>query len=230
MKKIGLILILLTLVGLEIKAQNQENKPVYSKSEIGFSIGAFPVVGLIVSPNEGWQSLESSPILKHAYYIKGKDGTYEKMYCLGSYTFNYNYHFNPKHSFGVSLSWIGKHIDIYEIYRSMDWSGTILCADTIDGSGWRHYFTLQGNYRNTYYQKNKISLYWGLYLGITLCTRDKNILPKETLYGISNARTYFSLAMHLNAFGIDIGEKYVFNMELGFGTQGLLKTGFKYKF
>jgi hypothetical protein len=74
----------------------------------------------------------------------------------------------------------------------------------------------------------------GIHLGITLCIRDEDILPKKTIYHLigstSNERYYFSPAMHLNAFGVEIGEKYVINMELGLGTQGLIKTGLKYKF
>ena len=243
MKKASIISILIIAIGLKVAAQNQEfdslsNKKTtaYPKYEIGFSVGVFTIMGLIIPPNDGWGGLESRPIIRHAYYMEYEDGQYEKMYNLGSYTFNYNYHFNPKHSMGISLSWIGKHIDTYEIYvTDYDlWHGVVISADTINGSGWKHYFTLQGNYRYTYYRKNKISLYCGIYGGITLCIRDKDILPKETVYGflgsISNDRHYFAPAFQFNTFGLEIGEKYVFNMELGIGTQGFIKTGFKYKF
>ena len=106
--------------------------------------------------------------------------------------------------------------------------------DTIDGSGWKHYFTLQGNYRYTYYRKNNVSLYFGIHYGAVLCIRDKDILPKETLHlfmtTISNDRYYLNPAFHLTALGIDIGTKHIFNMELGIGTQGILKIGYKYKY
>jgi hypothetical protein len=129
-----------------------------------------------------------------------------------------------KHSLGFSFSWIGKHIDTYRMYYK----------DTVDGKGWKHYFTLQMNYRYTYYSKNKISLYFSIHSGITLCMRDKDILPKETIHhflgSTSNVTQYFAPAAHFNAFGIAIGEKYIFYMELGFGTQGIFKTGFKYKY
>ena len=77
-------------------------------------------------------------------------------------------------------------------------------------------------------------MYCGIHFGITLCVRDKDILPKETRHWLlgseSNVTSYFTPAMHLNFFGIEIGEKYVFNTEIGLGTQGIVKAGFKYKF
>jgi len=225
----------ITIITLSLHAQTEqipEEKKSFNKHEIGFSVGAFPIVGLIVPVNEGWGSIDDR--MGHTYNIKSDDN-YEKMYHLGSYTFNYNYHFNSKRSIGGSLSWVGKHIDTYWEYPSTSFFGSWSNADTINGSGWKHYFTLQGNYRNTYYRKNDIiAFYWGINYGITLCIRNKDILPKETIDFLvgteSNVRTYFAPAMHLNLFGIEIGKEYVLNLELGIGTQGLIKIGYKYKF
>ena len=238
MKKVSIISFLIIAIGFKTIAQSQttqdfdslSNKKTiaYPKHEIGFSVGAFPIIGFL-NPDGSLPGVIH--LGGHTYYEEwGND--YEKMYCLGSYTLNYNYHFNSKHSIGISLSWVGQHIDTYWIYTPSLFANN---ADTVDGSGWKHYFTLQGNYRYTYYHKSKISLYWSIHGGITLCIRDKDILPKETIHGlvgsINNDRYYFSPpALQLNAFGLEIGEKYVFNMELGIGTQGLAKIGFKYKF
>jgi len=238
MKKLCILLFILGLSFGYAQAQtsdtvsNEKNKS-YPKREIGFSVGMFPTVGFFVPPNTGWNQFEDP--LNHTYKIYRDDEHYENMYHLGSYTFNYNYHFSSKNSFGISLSWVGKHIDTYWIYTYSNLFGPVIFADTVNGKGWKHYFTLQGNYRNTYYRKNKISLYWGIYGGITLCVRDEDILPKRTISNIMGGSTspqanYLALALQFNAFGIEIGDIYVFNMELGFGTQGLVKTGFKYKF
>jgi hypothetical protein len=224
-------------IGLKTVAQNQTNTQnidtvlnektkSYPKCEIGFSVGIFPIIGIIIP---GENLLTAGPICRHTYHFERTNGQYEKMYCLGSYTFNYNYHRNLKHSFGFSLSWVGKHIETYWIY-----SGTSRSYDTVDGSGWNHYFTLQGNYRYTYYRKNKISFYFGISGGITLCDRDEDILPKETISGFigstSNIKTYLSPAMQFHVFGMELGEKYILNMELGIGTQGFFKMGFKNKY
>ena len=246
MKKIHLLsasVILLLLPFEKVTAQmqlNNNDNPVtnhfepktFRKHEIGFSIGAFPTIGFIDFCDKGIVPFSGDPMFSHTRYDKRDDGNYIKMYHFGSYSLNYNYHFNSKRSLGGSISWVGKHVDRYWKYSP----GWLSSADeTIDGSGWKHYFTMQVNYRNTYYRKNdKIALYWGISGGITLCVRDKAILPKETLdlfLGTeSNAEYVFSPAMQLNAFGMELGEKYLYHLELGIGTQGLLKTGFRYKF
>jgi len=223
MKKLVIILAFVFMLDT-LSAQDSETKT-YPKHEIGFSVGAFPTIGALMSPDDFILPFSGEPIFGHTDLIEEDNGNYEKMYHFGSYTFNYNYHFNSKHSIGVSLSWVGKHIDTYWEYSD---------DDIVNGSGWKHFFTLQLNYRKNYFHKDKISLYWGIYHGLTLCVRDKNIIPSKTHYyflgSTSNARYYFGYALHIDAFGIEIGEKYVFHAELGIGTQGLLKTGFKYKF
>ncbi|MCL2027950.1 MAG: hypothetical protein FWG79_05620 [Bacteroidales bacterium] len=213
--------ILLLLLVTSSVSYTQETMP---KHEVGFSMGVFPLVGFLSPPNDGGPINFGDYGLAHTSHYKREDGRYEKTYHFGSYALNYNYHFNRKHSIGTSLSWVGRHVDKY------DW----IMDDTINGRGWKHYFSLHFNYRYTYYRKNNTSLYFGYHHGIVLCVRDKNILYKNThhfLFGtISNDQYYLNPAMHITAFGIDVGTKHIFNMELGIGTQGILKTGYKYKF
>jgi len=198
------------------------------KHEFGFSVGAFPIIDP-TPPAEKDNFLAMLPKygFEHKSYRKYEDGSYEKMYHFGSYAINYNYNFNPKRSIGASLSWMGRHIEKY------DWIG----YDTINGCGWIHNFTLLCNYRYTYYRKNKVSLYWGFYTGVTFCVRDKDILYKEThkSSGLftsvkSNDRYFLDGALHINFFGINIGTKHILNMELGYGPLGLVRAGYKYKF
>jgi hypothetical protein len=233
MKKINIILSIFlcmtfTIPVIEIMAQEvtTSGQPV-NKHEIGISVGVFPIIGLIIPPNDGFSSYDDR--MGHSYYTK-RGENYENMYHIGSYTFNYNYHINSKHSVGGSISWVGKHIETYWIYPK----GSYNIADTVSGSGWKHYITMQVNYRYTYYRKSNISLYFGVHFGMTLCVRDKKILPKETIDwlagSVSNVRSYFCPALQLNGIGIEIGDKNVFNMEIGIGTQGILKAGYKHKF
>jgi len=214
------------------KKKSEENRSFF-KHEVGFSIGVFPTIGFF-NFGGGW-AFTGDPMFKHTDYLERDNGMYENMYCLGSYSFSYNYRFNPEHSIGASLSWVGKHIDTYWIYGGKIPFATYTEPDTVNGSGWKHYFTLQVNYRQTYYRKNdKISLYWGIAAGITLCVIDKDILPKEThytLFGpVSNTKYRFAPAMQLNVLGMELGGKNVFLTELGIGTQGILKIGYRYKF
>ena len=235
MKKINIFLGIFLCLGVNMLIAQETNaiEQKFSKHEIGFTMGAFPVIGILSPPKTNAIIPFEDPVW-HIYNNRKPNGNYEKMYHLGSFSLNYNYHFNTKQSIGVSLSWVGIHVDTYWIYYDWSFTGGGHPIDTVNGSGWKHYFTLQGNYRNTYYRKNKISFYWGVHAGITLCVRDRDILPKEFIYGfmgnVSNVKYYFTPALHLNAFGIEMGEKNVFNMELGIGTQGIAKIGYKYKF
>jgi len=215
----------------DLTSINTEEKKMFQKHEIGFSVGVFPVIG-VIDQEDG--SLFGNLFFKHKYQKKYEDRC-EEIYHFGSYTFNYNYFYNLKHSLGGTLSWVGKHIDTYLSYPGTSLFGSSLSsAETVIGSGWKHYFTLQGNYRNTYYRKNdKIALYCGINLGINFGI-GKNILHTKTIDLISktesNSMTCSFPVMHLNLFGLEIGKKNVFHIELGIGTQGLIKTGYKYKF
>jgi len=230
-KKIILLKMVICLLTTNVNAQkigsenNFDKNKQYSKHEIGFSVGAFPTFGYPPKENVMLDFFGLGEYgLPHTSYKKYEDGKYVKMYHLGSYSLNYDYHFNSKHAIGALLSWMGRHVEKYSWVR----------GDTINGSGWIHYFTLQLNYRNTFYHKDKISLYFGIYCGTTLCTRDKNILYEETHHFLfsseSNDQYYFDIAVQATALGIDIGTKHIFNMELGYGTQGIFKAGYKYKF
>ena len=211
---------------------SEEKRPFY-KHEIGFSVGAFPTIGAVNTPDKGF-IFDDEPF-RQTYLEERDEGQYVRMYHFGSYTFNYNYHVDSKHSIGASLSWVGKHIDKYWIYGG---PGDIFSPreplDTVNGSGWKHFFTLQINYRQNYFHRDKISLYYGIHCGITFGMRDKDILPKETHHFFSgsesNVRYYWAAAAHLTPFGMELGMKYVYYLELGIGTQGLIKTGFRYKF
>jgi len=212
---------------------HSEEKRKFHKHEIGFSIGSFPTIGFLNFG--GGLPFTGDPMFKHTDYLERDNGMFQNMYCLGSYTFSYNYRFNPTHRIGASLSWVGKHIDTYWIYGGKTLFGIYTKPDTVNGNGWKHYFTLQVSYLHTYYCKNdKIALYWGISSGITLCLIDKDILPKETQYTllgtVSNAKYHFAPTMQLNAFGMELGRKNAFITELGIGTQGILKIGYRYKF
>jgi len=212
---------------IDVETVSEKRKP-FPKHEIGFSVGAFPFVGLgeVTATMELFRTLEGN---RWGHWYDIRDGkNFEKMYHFGSYTFNYNYHIDLKSSIGASFSWTGKHIEQYWVYHP---------NDIVDGSGWKHYYTLQANYRRTYYRKEDTSLYWGVHYGFTYAVRDRSILTKEPRifwkgHATTDVRTYFQEDLHLSIFGIETetGEKNVFNIEFGLGTQGILKVGYKHKF
>jgi len=213
-----------------------ENKIPIPKHEIGFTVGAFPLVGPEPpAGRSGFLSFFPEYGFEHYSHSEGnQDGSYEKMYHLGSFAMHYNCHLDSKRTVGISLSWVGRHIEKYDWYY---WGAYSYDRDIVDGSGWKHNFTLQGSYRYIYKRKNNISFYNGIYFGATFCVRDKDILfkRKHSKPGLLSGsevpdRYYFDWAAHITFWGIDIGTKHILNMELGIGTLGILRAGYKYKF
>jgi TonB family protein len=213
-------------------SNNLKRNDLLKKHEIGFSIGLLPLIG-------GWSDgfLNPKPVggqkMGHTYHVQeGKN--FEKMHHFGSYNIKYNYNFNLKHSIGVSFSWVAKHVDIYWHYPAGSVLGRGRPAITVEGSGWIHYFTLQGSYRRNYHRGNITSSFFEISYGTSLYSRDKAILSEEKitflLGSISNDRHIFAPAFHLTVLGIEFGKKNAFNLEFGVGTQGILQMGFKHKF
>ena len=202
-------------------------KNTYPIHEFGFSLGLFPIIGVTsgvigffltgvsITPSVGdWN-------IGHTYH-RQSDTNFEKMYHFGSYMLKYNSHFNPRNSIGMSFAWVGKHIDVYWHYPT----------GSIEGRGWAHYFTWQGNYRRTYYRKNNVSLFFGIHFGGSVYVISKELVPDQVIHSgllsrISNERHFVAPAFHWTALGIEVGERNVFNIELGIGTQGFLQLGFK---
>jgi len=230
MKKLGLILFT-AMISLSLQAQTEQTQTVpidsvyntksitYPKHEIGFSVGVFPIIGI---GEPGGFIFVHEPF-KHRESTSDKYG-YSTATLYGSYTVSYNYHFNRISSLGVSFSWAGRYIDEFQVYEE----------DTIDGKGWKHYFTLQLNYRCTYYRTDDISLYCGLYAGVMLGRVDEAIRPKQNhslfFSEVKNHKYFSNPAFHFTLFGVEFGKTQVFLLELGIGTQGVLQTGFRYKF
>ena len=239
MKKLTSI-IALAVISLSLHAQIEqthtengfEGKRTFRKHEIGFSIGVFPLIG-----GSTGNTFDPKPVggrkRGHVYDVR-EGGNFEKMYHFGSYNLNYNYHFNSRHSLGVAFSWVGKHVDINWVYPASCLLWTCKPTVVVAGSGWVHYFTYQVNYRFTYYRKDNVSLFLGVYTGTTKHLRDKEILPEQKisflLGSISNDRWLSVPAGHITVLGVEVGEKNVFNMELGAGSRGILQLGFKHKF
>jgi hypothetical protein len=214
------------MVTAQLKAQKDMVFPIATpKHEIGFSWGAISPIGIV--------TLDDNVTIPFPCFSRNdrQAESHENVYHLGSFSLNYNYHFKPKHSAGVSLSWLGKHVDVYWLYPHYSFSfpsaeRRLEDYDTIDSKGWHHYFILMGNYRYTYYRKNIITLYFAVHAGATLCV----INEKVSIYHIKDREKYVWLpAFQLTALGIDIGRKNVFNLELGVGTQGVIKLGYKFK-
>lgn len=246
MKAKHLILIAtLFLLSIYGKAQESVNNAIeqkFNKHEIGVSWGAFPTSGILfgvdfwMPGNEmvngrysifggftyPWFAHCDSKEWKSPYLINEETGTpyredeYYSMQHYGCLTFNYQYHFTQKHSIGFTASWLGRYISNYTMKPHT--------GEIVNAKGWDNIFTLCINYRFTYYTKDAISLYTGIHLGAGIGFIERKLLFE------AEGSVYMMPGIQITGFGIEAGKTHAFMTELGFGSQGLIKMGYRYKF
>ncbi|MDR1345171.1 MAG: hypothetical protein LBK03_00510 [Bacteroidales bacterium] len=85
-------------------------------------------------------------------------------------------------------------------------------------------------YRHTFYRKNDISLYFSVFVGVTV----RFIYPpvyRRYMYDnkplIHISASNILIPAQLNIFGCSVGTKNQFYFELGFGSKGMVTVGYK---
>lgn len=199
------------LVGQDVinSAKNSE----YPKHEIGLSYGIAPYInGFYSGPFEDVvRDYNSIPEI-----------------FFGSINLQYHLYFNKLHSFDVNLSWSAiKHTepDIYVRHYAYR-------------NNYVHYLGIQAGYSIHFFNTEKISLYSSIYLGATLFLIGDGAYYEDGInhftevpnnYPLKNLRD-LCFDFQINYLGIRIGKHNAANIELGYGSQGLLKIGYSYKF
>jgi hypothetical protein len=219
MKKTILLSLIFVIMSFTNMAQAQDPPLVVSnpRYELGISYGFFPVVGYATLITYDY------PVQPMLVYEK-----YEELYDViqvGNFNFQYQHHFNKRHSVGMITSYL------LRIYRV----GSVNNREFIAQN---HYLTFQGNYRYTYKRYNNCSLYSAFSLGVVLYSIDSKIkedmLSKPALVfknpEPNDPTTFLSPSAHLTLLGLRIGKTNASQIELGFGTQGILKVGYSYQF
>jgi len=178
----------------------------FSKHEIGISAGAFPVIGIFYKYEPFWGPLYV-PFWGFGHYYSEN---YTQSYLIGTFSFEYKYNFTFRHAMGITASWACRKVEehLEEIKTGID-----------------NYFALQAGYRFTYKRFEKLSLYSALYIGATFYLQDKQLMNDD-----QESNFWGTPSMHLALFGISVGKKNAADFEVGFGTQGLIKVGYCYKF
>jgi len=206
-KNIFYFLFLLFLFPISMKAQ-ESTSPLkdFSKHEIGISAGAFPVIGIFYKYEPFWGPLYV-PFWGFGHYYSEN---YTQSYLIGTFSFEYKYNFTFRHAMGITASWACRKVEehLEEIKTGID-----------------NYFALQAGYRFTYKRFEKLSLYSALYIGATFYLQDKQLMNDD-----QESNFWGTPSMHLALFGISVGKKNAADFEVGFGTQGLIKVGYCYKF
>lgn len=147
---------------------------------------------------------------------------------LGSINLYYHLYFSKLHSLDVNLSWSAmKHTapDIYVRHYAYR-------------NDYVHYLGLQAGYCIHFFNTEKISLYSSIYLGATLFLIGDGAYYEDGINHFTEIPNHYPLKnlrdlcfdFQINYLGIRIGKHNAANIELGFGSQGMLKIGYSYKF
>jgi hypothetical protein len=229
MKPMKLISIILLLAPVLNKAQTtveKADKQEFANHEIGLSWGAFPTLGVWygvafwmdgdINRYPYWHWETRHPLFSHNH--RDENGFYT-MQHYGALAFNYQYHFSKRHSMGFNTTWLGRHISNHAERRR-----PLVFDQLINAKGWEHTFALCANYRFTYYNRNAISLYTAIHLGLAV-----KLIARKLLFD-SEKSSYWAPVSQIIGFGIESGKTHVLVAELGIGAQGLVKIGYRYKF
>ena len=174
--------------------------------EVGFSYGCLPMSITSLYPhsmyfwNDGWDEVAES---------------FNPKPWVNCLNLHYSYHFNRFHSIIVTGNWfIMQH-------ESSSYSWTPLLK-------YHHLVGLQVGYGITYYTKGIVSLYSTANVGFVVDLGTPGVFAYSYLVGGLRPEIWPEFQVCL--LGIRLGKANAANFELGFGTQGMLKIGYDYRF
>jgi hypothetical protein len=220
MKKFALLLALLPLFCVAQENVLSDNQPSFPKHELGFSFGAFPLIGVSYHPDV--QSNAYFEGLLPRFFIgyhnnDVRDDLFEKSYLIGAFSLKYNYIVSSSHYFGATLTWSARHF-------YTNWIG----IDKVPArTGWENYFVIQPNYKHSYCQHRNWSLYFSAHVGIIIYVQSRALMADH-----QSGNVWVLPAFHITPIGvmINLDEKHALDVNLGMGTQGVLQVGYSYKF
>ena len=206
MKKRILLSVFLCL-GFFTEAQNSnDSNKDYSKNEIAVSWG----VGSNIEIIDVYTNIFTE-LLARTY----SDNSYS-----GPITLEYFHHINPRLSFGGMFSYEHASADIFS-----NWDKT---QQNI-GKEKSNYFTLMPAAKFEWIHKKTFSLYSKVGAGITFAkSTDKYTNQSSQATKESDSDCYFNF--QVSAVGVQFGKKVCGFTEIGFGQQGILSAGVRYRF
>ena len=199
-------------------AQNLMKNTEVPKHEVEFSLGIYPVIGM-------WDPSRSGDkwLCHHDQYLTSVGDTVDT-WLIGSFTFHYYYNITRLHAVGIQSTLAFRHITTLPTDNPYHepYSPLIKTAKRKNQpyNSLNAFWSLQASYRITFKRYTACSLYAGCSLGFTLYLMDEQwkecpvILPSG----------------HLTVFGVSFGKRNNANIELGYGTQGVLNLGYNYRF
>lgn len=186
----------------------------YPRHEIGVSYGFLPVIGVFAFGEfRTFRDFDDlCPYREH------------QPIWSGSVNLQYHCYFNKYNALDLDVSWaMYKHHKMEAVENMYAYRSPYL-----------HFISVMLGYSVHYFTTEKISLYSSVYVGGTVyCIGSlwMNYNSQTATYEIGKSPVMtLKGAMHVNILGIRIGKRNAANIELGFGTQGVLKIGYNYQF
>lgn len=155
------------------------------------------------------ESLDCS--YRDQYYEYVRHHRYESELWLPTFSLRYNYAFTHWFELGVIVG-----ATAYGTYysASTDFSDSPLVGDRL--------IYIMPSIRFTYLRRDLINLYAAAAggIGITIANSDVFLITTP-----ENKHVGFEPAFQLSAFGMQVGRRVYWNLEIGFGTMGIFNTG-----
>ncbi len=209
MKKLS-ILILLIIFSISLNAQEQAKE-----SQISISYGVITMQGI-----EDAVVSVFGDIFTDILTVGTIVATESTITGVGLFEFRYNYFISEKISMGLRANIVKyKHEDKFKVSDGSSFTTT-----------WTNQFITGMVDANFYYmRKEKIALYSGIGVGVTLNNSEiDDIDDPDYEDGQKESTTLF--AFQVNAFGIRFGKTFGGFLETGFGYSGLMNGGLFLKF
>jgi hypothetical protein len=181
--------------------ENQTNpKPQFKKHEFNVSVGVFPIP---LNP----YNLFFEDFYFSGYYFGLVNKPETDSYSIPfSFNFRYYYNFSSTYSLGVS--------GVYSLKKIKDLLSTEYGVNI-------HVYSLFITNKFTYINNKNISLYSSVGIGINYT----NELGSRESFSFNGGTNYIFPDIQLCLLGLNFAKSKLFNIEIGYGPQGIFKFG-----
>ncbi len=149
---------------------------------------------------------DNSTILNHVY----DDGS-----NWGTITLNYLYRHSDYITFGLAYTYSG-------LKRNIIYKGSVYGNNKVD------IHTIMPQFKSNWFKSDIFTLYSKVALGVSIGL-EKDVITRGASAGVYED-TKCVFAFQASPIGIEIGRKFAFFLEAGFGYQGIVNGGFRFRF
>jgi len=218
MKRI--LFVALALAGMALQAQTMTNveQTNLPKNELKVSVGAWPIVDISQAYCNVVVKINPFKYSKDYFYSDNRKIT--NRLVIPCFSLSYSRLINERNSIAVACSWGARVLEYYVA----DEDGQYIRKTDNPYDGTTHYISLHCGIRHVYSRHDNFTLYGSLFAGGSVWVVPNSICDQ------GRVRNSTHVTFNIAPIGISFGERNCFNMELGFGTQGLLNMGYSRRF